>query len=377
MVALARKSLLHAWRRFLPTTLAVAFASLMLLVQSALLLGIFGSASVYIRTSSAQLWIGYPGTQTVELGQPVPEGDALRLLLDPDVERIEPFKWLDGDWRALGTRGVVSVFVSGIDARPGGLMFSEALSPGLRAALRLPDSVVVDRADLEKLGTAVGQAAAVNGRTVRVVGVASGLRALGGVNVVASLATARRLAPDARNANDNAYYVAALTPGADPRVVAARLSPRGRHSRYAVWSAEEFGSRAARYWFFETGAGAGFLFLAGIIFVSGALIASQSLAAAVASAVPEYATLRALGVSRRELGKIVLEQACWVAAAGLAVAAVLMAIVVAFARSQDVPASLDPLTVVVCMVAVAGIVAISGLAAAATLRRSDPALLLR
>ncbi|MEO8223301.1 MAG: ABC transporter permease [Gammaproteobacteria bacterium] len=377
MVALARKSLLHAWRRFLPTTLAVAFASLMLLVQSSLLLGIFGSASVYMRTSGAQLWIGYPGTQTVELGQPVPEGAVLRVLLDPDVERIEPFKWLDGEWRAAGTRGVVSVFVSGIDPRPGGLMFSKALSPALRAALRVPDTVVVDRSDLEKLGTAVHQAAAVNGHTVRVIGVTSGLRALGGVNVVTSLATARRLVPGARAARDNAYYVAALRPGANPETVAARLAPQGSHPRYAVWTAAEFGARAARYWFFETGAGAGFVLLAGIIFISGALIASQSLVAAVASAVPEYATLRALGVSRRDLGKVVLEQACWVAAAGLAVAAGLMAIVAALARSQDVPAALDPLTAVVCMLAVAGIVAISGLAAAATLRRSDPALLLR
>ena len=46
MVPLARKTLLHEWRRFLPSAVAVAFSGLLLLVQSALVLGIFGSAAV-------------------------------------------------------------------------------------------------------------------------------------------------------------------------------------------------------------------------------------------------------------------------------------------------------------------------------------------
>jgi len=377
VVALARKSLLHGWRRFLPATLAVAFASLMLLVQSALLLGIFGSASIYIRTSRAQLWVGYPGTQTVELGRPVAASAALRVLLDPDVERIEPFDWLDGDWRAPATRGAVSVFISGIDPRPDGLMFAKALPADLRAALRSPGAVVVDRADLPKLGTAIGQTAVINGRTVRVAGVASGLRALGGVNVITSLATARRLSPDGQSTDHSAYYVAALRPGASADTVAARVAPRSGDARYAVWTAGDFATRAASYWFFETGAGAGFVLLGGIIFISGALIAAQSLAAAVAGAIPEYATLRALGVGRGELRKVVLEQACWVAGAGLTLAIALMTVVIIVARTQDVPVALNAATVAVCVLAVAGIVIISGLVAASALGRSDPAMLLR
>ena len=64
IVALARKTLLHEWRRFLPAVVAVAFSGLLLLVQAALVLGIFGSAAVYIEASKGDLWIGYPGTRT-------------------------------------------------------------------------------------------------------------------------------------------------------------------------------------------------------------------------------------------------------------------------------------------------------------------------
>ena len=48
IVALARKTLLHEWRRFLPAVVAVAFSGLLLMVQAALVLGIFGSAAVYM-----------------------------------------------------------------------------------------------------------------------------------------------------------------------------------------------------------------------------------------------------------------------------------------------------------------------------------------
>jgi putative ABC transport system permease protein len=105
MVALARKTLLYEWRKFLPAALAVAFSGCLLLMQAALMFGIFDSASVYIRKSAADLWVGYPGTQSIELGRPIPRDTEVALLMDPDVERVEPFQWLDGDWRGPADRG--------------------------------------------------------------------------------------------------------------------------------------------------------------------------------------------------------------------------------------------------------------------------------
>lgn len=83
MVPLARKTLIHEWRRFLPSGLAVAFSGLLLLMQAALVFGIFGSAAVYINTSDADLWAGYPGTQSIELGRPIAPRTEAELLSDP------------------------------------------------------------------------------------------------------------------------------------------------------------------------------------------------------------------------------------------------------------------------------------------------------
>ena len=377
MVALARKTLIYEWRRFLPAILAVGFAGLLQLLQAALVLGIFGSASVYITGSSADLWAGYPGTQSVNLGRSIDSGVEMRLRMDPAVTAVEPFHWVDADWRGPSDTGGVSVFVSGINARPDGMLFAHALPPALRARLNEPDAVIVDRADLDSLGVKVGDSAVINGHRVRVVGVSNGLRALGGVNVVASLATAAELDTDPSNANRMTYFVAKLRDPAAADDVAARLRGTSAFGKYDVWTAQDFARRSQLYWMFDTGAGAGVLFLAGIVFLVGAVITSQTLVAAVIGSVREYATLNALGVGVGALRRVVMEQAFWVGALGLIGSTVLGAIALAIARSRSVPVALDPWTTLACLALGMGLAIVSGLAAMRSLRRADPATLLR
>lgn len=375
MVPLARKTLVYEWRRFLPSALAVAFSGLLLLVQAALVLGIFNSAAVYIKKSGGDLWVGYPGTQSIELGRPIPHDAEVRLLMDPDVARVEPFRWIDGDWRGPADRGGVSVFISGIDTRPDAMMFADVLAPELRSRLDEPDSVIVDRSDLDKLGLDVGSQAVINGKRVRIVGVGSGLRALGGVNILTSLATARRLEAD-NPSGDVAYYVVKLR---DPKLaneVRRRLQPEGAR-RYEVWTQRAFAHRAVTYWMFETGAGLGVIFLAGVVFLVGAVITSQTLMGAVAGSIREYATLHALGVGFHSLRAVVVKQSAWVGAFGLVVGGIATSLIIALAHRRDVPVQLDALTVAICAVAVMGIALVSGLMAVRALRHADPAMLLR
>ncbi|WP_243041651.1 ABC transporter permease [Dyella sedimenti] len=377
MVALARKTLVYEWRRFLPAILAVCFAGLLQLLQAALVLGIFGSASVYITGSSADLWAGYPGTQSVNLGRSIDAGVEMRLRMDPAVAAVEPFHWVDADWRGPNDTGGVSVFVSGINTRPDGMLFAQALPPALRARLNEPDAVIVDRADLDSLGVGIGDSAVINGHRVRVVGVSSGLRALGGVNVVASLATAATLDTDPSNANRMTYFVARLHDPGQARRVAVRLRGDRAFGNYDVWTAKSFARRSRLYWIFDTGAGAGVLFLAGIVFLVGAAITSQTLMAAVIGSVREYATLNALGVGVGALRRVVMEQAFWVGLLGLVGSAVLGAVAMAFARSRNVPVALGPWTTLACLSLCMGLAIVSGLAAMRSLHRADPATLLR
>ncbi|HUW53119.1 MAG TPA: ABC transporter permease [Rhodanobacter sp.] len=376
MVALARKTLIYEWRRFLPAMLAVGFAGLLQLLQLALVLGIFGSTSVYITGSSADVWVGYPGTQNVGSGRTIDPDVESRILMDPAVQRVEPYIWVDGDWRGPHETGGISVFVSGIDPSPEGLMFSKALLPSLRARLAEPDAVVVDRSVLDQLGVNIGETATINGHQVTVVGISSGLRALGGVNVLTSLSTARELDGDPTDIGPT-YLVAKLRDPKQADAVAARLRGDTAFGPYTTWSAKDFARISVRYWMFDTGAGAGVLFLAGIVFLVGAVITSQTLIAAVNGSMREYATLNALGVGVGALRRVVLEQAFWVGALGLLGAGVLGVVLMLLAHSQDVPVVLNVPAALACIALVMGLAAVSGLAAMRSLRRADPATLLR
>jgi putative ABC transport system permease protein len=377
VVALARRTLFYEWRKFLPAALAVAFSGLLLLMQAALMFGIFDSASVYINKSDADLWAGYPGTQTIELGRPIAHDTEMALLIDADVVRVEAFHWLDGDWRGPASHGSVSVFISGIDPRPDGLMFAQAMSPETRAKLNEPNAVIVDAADLEKLGLGIGGTAMLNGHRVKIVAATPGLRALGGVNIVTSIATARHLNPDANETDKVAYYVAKLRPGANPETVRDRIEQAWPQRHFTVWTKAEFAHTAANYWMFETGAGLGFVFFTFIVFLVGTVITSQTLVAAVASHVREYAMLNALGAGHAALRRVVLEQALWVGGFGVIVGALGCALLFLLARGQSVPVAFDVTAGAGCAVLVMTIALVSGIMAVRTISHLEPANLLR
>ena len=377
MVALARKTLIYEWRKFLPAALAVAFSGLLLLMMTALMFGIFSSAGVYVSRSGGDIWAGYPGTQTVELGRPVPRDTEMWLRMDPAVVQVEPFQWLDGDWRGPAERGSVSVFVSGIDPNPNGLMFSHVLGPADRARLDEPDAVIVDEADLPKLGLDIGGTAFLNGHRVKIVAAANGLRTLGGVNIVTSIATARTLVSDAAERDKVAYYIARLAPGANPDAVRDRLAPIAAGHRFAVWTHDEFAYNAATYWMFETGAGLGFIFLSFVVFLVGVVITSQTLFAAVASSVREYAMLNALGAGIGALRRVILEQAFWVGTVGVIVGSVVSISLALLAHGQDVPISFNYIAAIACGALVMAIALISGFLAVGAINHLEPANLLR
>lgn len=374
IVPLARRSLCYEWPRFLPAVLAIAFSALLLLVQAALVKGIFGGAALFIERSGADLWVGYPGTQSVDLGRLLPRDVDLRLRVEPGVARVEPFRWIDADWRSGSGRGAVSVYVSGIDLDDHALAFARLLDAAQRERLRWPDTVIVDRADLDKLAIAPGGFTRLNGRTVQVVDAVAGLRALGAPTVLASLDTAARLAPTQGRVS---YWLVRAADGVAPADLARRLAAAGRAGGFEVWTREDFAAKSVTYWMFETGAGVGVLFLAVVVALVGATVTSQAMLAAVAGSSRQYATLIALGVAQARLRRVVLEQAAWIGVGGLLLGALFAAGALAVARARDVPAVLGPLEAVGCGVVVLAIALLSGLAAVRGLRRADPLALLR
>lgn len=378
MIALARKTLIYEWRRFLPVVLAVGFSGLMLVVQAALVLGIFGASALYVNASSADLWAGYPGTQSVNFGRSVSADIEMRLRMNPEVVAVEPYRWVDGDWTPERPDvGSVSIYLSGISIRGDAMLFSKLLPTELRARLREPGAVIVDNADMETLGVEKGGRAWIDGHPVRVVATLSGMRGLGGVNVLASLDTARAIAA-AQTQSGSTYYVARLADPARAAQVQADLAQTSpSFGPLQVWTAKDFAQRSQQYWLLDTGAGMAVLFMAFIVCLVGAGITNQSFASVVAASMREYATLHALGASRGALARVVIEQACMVGGLGLALAAVASAVLLALAMVYHVPVAMTLSAALGCTALVALMALLSSAMAVRSLMRTDPSLLLR
>src|SRR2546423_9729141 len=84
-------TLWHERNRFLPGVLAVAFSALLIAVQFGLLLGILSLTSIPVDLADADLWVGYPGVLSVDLGRPVPAGWLARVQEQPEVDRVERY----------------------------------------------------------------------------------------------------------------------------------------------------------------------------------------------------------------------------------------------------------------------------------------------
>ena len=385
MVSLARATLRHEWRRFLAAVLAVAFSGLLVLVQLGLLIGMFGTVAVYIDESDADLWAGFAGTQSIDLGKPFNAQVETRLRIHPQVERVEPFIFAQSDWR---TPAGVNVFtyLLGIDPAERGMGFAKVLPPHLRALLLEPMTVIIDEADRDKLGVTMPDGAAVaslptaeiGGKRVKIVAAIKGLRAIGGVNVVASLSTARTIdGSAAREQQEVSYFLLRLKPGADAVAVRKELAPQGPVKVFQVWTAEEFSHRSQWYWLTESGAGAGFAFSTLLGLLVGILITSQTLMAAITASIREYATLRALGVAQGSLRAVVIEQSAWIGIAGLVITGALTWLIHTVAHYAYVAIEFPHWTLALTAGLTLIIAIGSGLVALRALGRADPASLLR
>lgn len=372
---LALKTLLYDWRRFAPAMVAVAFSGLLVLLQAAIILGIFSLSSQYVTRSEADLWIGYPGVQSLDLGRPIGAQAEVFAWSNPHVRQVEPILWGSGEWRTR-TRGMVNVYIVGVLPDAGAMALSEALKPTERAALAQPDAVLVDAADLHKLQVAVGDSAEINGRLVRVVGLTHGLRALGGVNVIASLPTTRRLDPASGPGGRVAYLLAKLDSPTSTAEVARSLNLLGAGRGFEAVSGADFARRTTLYWLVESGAGVAFVFGSVVAVLVAVVITSQTLSAAVAGSLKEYAALRALGFSMRALRHIVVAQSAWVGVAGLASGALLTLLLTLAAAAGSIPVVLSIPMVVVAAALVIFTSIGSGLLALRRVGQADPASLL-
>jgi len=309
-------------QRFLPAVFAVSFSAILIAVQAGLMLGLFSTVSVPIDKSRADVWVGYPGVRSVDLGRPIPERWASRVAAEPEVERVEICEigfslWVKvSSTDAPSTPEVITVVGTKLDPNSMGTVEYLHNDPALRTKLTEPFTVAIDESDIERLGVKkIGDQAEVSGRLVRVVGFVKGYKSLGGPYVFCSIETARVMIRDPNGSST--YILAKCKNPEDAEKVAERLS---RYKQMSAFTSEDFSRRSRLHWLFTTKAGIAVGFTAILGLFVGSVVTSQTLYAATAAFQREFATMRAMGIPNWRLQLTVIEQSFWVGLFGLIVA---------------------------------------------------------
>lgn len=244
-VSLARATLAHEWRRFLPAVLAVAFSGLLVIVQLGLLLGMFRTVSTVIERARADLWAIEGRTVSFDLARPMPARIEMRLRAHPQVGTVQQLTYAWADWRRPDG-GKVAVYVVGIDVSARSLSAPTTFNQDLRDGLRPLGSVVIDVVDADKLGVGVGDVAEINGHRVTVAGTTTGMRTVGGANVFASRTTAALISPEQDDAAS--YFLIALKDPDRSGALQAELQPEGEQPPWRIMTPSEFSQASQLYW---------------------------------------------------------------------------------------------------------------------------------
>lgn len=315
---------LIAWRnligdpvRFLVTLVGIAFSVLLMIFEGSLLVGFTLAAANIIDASEADIWVAAHGVRAFDLPAPLPDRfrDVVRGI--DGVTGAERLVAGFTTWSPPSGR-TRTVLLVGADRGVRG-RFPHPVVAGTHAYAF--ESVVVDRssvADLEVLQLPAGVEVGPGRRRAVVRQVANGFGTfLGPPYVFTAYEDAVRYLgwPKEYTAFLAVRIIDASRRDAFRRQIAAKLPEAD------VWTTSEFAWRSSKYWLIQTGAGGALLTAAVLGFLVGLVIVAQNMYAITLQHIEEFATIKALGGSNRNIATIVALQAVTSGAIGTAIGA--------------------------------------------------------
>jgi putative ABC transport system permease protein len=371
ILTLASRNLFHDRLRLIATVVGIVFSIVLVTVQLGVFLSFERMVTTMIDHAQADFWIVPSETRSFEESSLLSGRQRLQALSVDGVAAVVPVVVGYASWRKPDGGASTPVLVVGAPTNVAGLQPWNVVA-GAADELSTPDSVAIDRSYFEQLGIAeIRQHAEINNQKARVVAVTSGIRSFTTTpHVFASLDRARAyLGVPPNRAN---YYIVRVSPSANAAMVRGRLA--ATLSDAEILTPDEFRHRTRVFWLSDTGAGAALLGSAILGIIVGTIIVAQTLYSSTKDHLKEFATLRAIGSSRRYILKVILAQALISAVVGFSIAVSIDLSLVKITRDAALPILMTPelsaglfaLTVAMC--------AIAAVAAIRVVTRIDPVL---
>src|SRR5215207_9015609 len=367
---LAFRNLFHDRLRFVATVIGIVFSIVLVTVQMGLYLGFGQMVTTMIDHASADLWIMPKGTKCFEDPSLLDTRQRSRALAVQGVAEAIPVVIGFADWRTPNGSST-PVFVVGSDLRSGGLQ-PWNLVEGRLESLSTPNSVAVDKTYFDRLGiSGLGARAEIRQQGVRVAAVTEGIRSFTTTPYV-FMDVDRARSYTGVPSSKATYFLIRIDPGSDVGTVRKNL--QATLGDVEVLTPNEFRERSRSFWLFGTGAGAALFAGALLGVIVGTVIVAQTLYSSTKDHINEFATLRAIGSSRRYIYKVIIWQAVLSAVIGFSLAALAGDAVVRLTAGTALPIVITPelmaglflLTLVMCVG--------SSIAAIVQVTRIEPAM---
>ncbi|HMM88228.1 ABC transporter permease [Bradyrhizobium sp.] len=367
---LAFRNLFHDRLRFIATVIGIVFSIVLVTVQMGLYFGFGRMVTTMIDHASADLWVMPRGTKCFEDPSLLNTRERYRALAINGVAEAIPLVIGFADWRMPGG-AMTPVFVVGSDLRAGGLQ-PWNLVDGQVEALSSPKAIAVDRSYFDRLGiSGLGATAEIRQQPVRVAAVTDGIRSFTTTPFV--FMDVDRARTHTGVPSGKATYLLIRLSG-DANLDQVRRQLTSDITDVEVLTPAEFRERSRTFWLFSTGAGAALFAGALLGVIVGTVVVAQTLYASTKEHLNEFATLRAMGSSRRYIYNVIVWQALLSAVIGFAFAALISGLVVQLTATTALPIVVTPalvgglflLTIIMCIG--------SSIAAIVQVTRIDPAM---
>ena len=316
----ALQTLWHEKTRYAAGVGAVAFSAVLMVLQVGLLLGLFETTSIPVDHTSAHIWVGSQDVRSVDLNVPIGINSHMARLTEKRGLIGQPELFLAGyanQTRADG--GMERCFILGSGLDPDAAGAADVLTPGLRTELTMPDSIVIDESELGRTGLeSIGNRTKINGVEVTLVGTVKGMKSLAAPWVMCSLTTARKILATYMTPEQTSFLLARAESPQRAKEIVDELN--AEYPEMRAYTADDFSFSCRWYWLTRTKAGIAIGYAALLGLLVGAVITAQTLYSATMASAREFATLLALGIPRKKIYGLVMEQSFWVGAAGIVVA---------------------------------------------------------
>ncbi len=312
MVSIARKNLFQDKRRFLITISGIGASLILVFITMGVFIGSVDNSVVIIDHTHADIWVTQKGVSDLLGVASVLPGNTLQPL--DKIDGVQNYSKLIISPHTIdvyGSQLKVMVYGYNLSSGVGGPW---SMASGNIDDLRQNGTIIVDQSIEAKFGKQLtGDSISVGGIPQKVVGVSRDSKWFTFPLVFTSYENSQKLygattgdtANGATTGDTANYALVNVKPNYDPLKVSKEISTINGADAFITSKIRD----NTRHWLiFDSGAGMGLAVGAGVGWVVAAIIVTLTIYTVTIERIPEFGTLKAIGASKKDIYKILLEQ---------------------------------------------------------------------